>query len=175
MSKFTTTIKHEIIEMLPPTIYFFVILHIVAIIRALMIRGTGISLPTSGSVTIAALVLSKSVLLANMLPFVNRFPEKPRVWNVGWKTLMYTLVALFVHYLEHLYDYWKEVPGILAANHKLISELNWLQFWAIQILLVVLIVMYCVIAELARVIGRDKLKTMFFGPMPAKPTQQAVG
>jgi hypothetical protein len=175
MSKLTATIKHEFMELLPPTIFFFVILHIVAIIRALTTRGSGISLPTSASVTITALILGKSVLIANMLPFINRFPEKPLIWNTGWKTAIYTLVALFVHYLEHMYDYWKEAPSLVAANHKLLAEFNWPHFWAIQILLLTLIANYCVLAELARVIGRDKLKAMFFGPMPTKPTGQAVG
>ncbi len=48
----------------------------------------------------------------------------------------------------------------------------WPHFWAIQILLAVLIFMYCVISELARVIGRKQLVTIFFGPLrvatPAK-------
>jgi hypothetical protein len=175
MSKLTATIKHEFIELLPPTIFFFVILHIVAIIRALMTQGTGITLSTSVSVTVAALVLGKSVLLANLLPFINRFPEKPLLWNAGWRTLIYTMVALFVHYLEHLYDYWKEAPGLVAANHKLLAELNWAHFLGIQILLVTLIANYCMVAELARAIGRDKLRAMFFGPMPTKPTGQAAG
>jgi hypothetical protein len=175
MSKLAATIKHEFLEMLPPTIFFFVILHVVALIRTLMTHNSGISLPTSASVTIAALILGKSVLLANMLPFINRFPEKPLVWNVSWKTLIYTLVALVVHYLEHLFDYWKESPGLLAANHKLLSELNWAHFWAIQILLVTLIINYCVIAELARVVGRERLRAMFFGPIPVAPAQQPAG
>ncbi len=174
MSKLTATIKHEFLDMLPPTIFFFVILHIVAIIRTLTTWGTGISLPTSISVTIAALVLGKSVLIANMLPFINRFPEKPLIWNAGWKTLIYSLVALLVHYLEHLYDYWKETPGLAAANHRLLAELNWPHFIAIQILLVTLILNYCVLAELARVIGRDRFKAMFFGPMALKPGDQSV-
>ncbi|MFM0319335.1 hypothetical protein PQR36_30980 [Paraburkholderia nemoris] len=174
MSKLTATIKHEFMEMLPPTIFFFVILHIVAIIRVLMTKGTGLTLPTSASVTIAALVLGKSVLVANMLPFVNRFPEKPLIWNVGWRTFIYTIVALLVHYAEHLYDYWKEAPGLVAANNKLFAELNWAHFWAIQILLVTLIANYCVLAELARVVGRDRLKTLFFGPLPRKPDEQTA-
>jgi hypothetical protein len=175
MSKLTATIKREFMEMLPPTIFFFVILHIVAIIRMLTTHGTGIALPTSASVTIAALILGKSVLLANLLPFVNRFPEKPLIWNASWKTLIYTLVALLVHYLEHLYDYWKQAPGLLAANHQLFAELNWANFWAIQILLITLIANYCVFAELARVIGGHTLRTMYFGPLPSKPTGQGVG
>ena len=93
--------------------------------------------------TIAALILGKSVLYANLLPFYHPVPEKPLIWNVSWKTAIYTLVALVVHYLEHLYDYWKEAPGLVAANHKLLAEFSWPHFWAIQILLVTLIVNYC--------------------------------
>lgn len=169
MSKLTTTIKHEFMELLPPTIFFFVILHVVVIIRTLMTVGTGISLPTSASVTLGALILGKSVLLANMLPFVNRFPEKPLIWNAGWKTLLYALVALVLHYLERLYEYWKEAPSLIAANSKLVSEINWAHFWAIQILLIVLIANYCALAELIRVIGRDRFKAIFLGPIPVKP------
>ncbi|MCU0070198.1 hypothetical protein N8H71_01275 [Pseudomonas koreensis] len=158
-------IKHEFMKVLPPTVFFFVILHIVALIRSLMIKGSGVDLPLSASVLIASLILGKSVLVADMLPFINRFPDKPLIWNVIWKTLMYALVALIVHYLERLYDYWKEAHGFMEANSLLWSSMNWPRFWAVQILLITLIFMYCVIAELARVIGRDRLKVMFVGPL----------
>jgi hypothetical protein len=165
MSTLPGKIKHEVMKAIPPTLFFFFILHVVTLIRALMIKGTGISIETSGSVLIASLILGKSVLVADMLPFINRFPDKPLIWNVVWKTLMYAMVALVVHYLERLYDAWKDAPNLLAANHALVSELNWARFWAIQILLVTLILMYCVIAELSRVIGPGRLKTIFFGPL----------
>jgi len=125
----------------------------------------GAPVPVTASVLIASLVPGKSVLVSDMLPFINRFPERPLIWNVGWKTLIYAIVALVVHYLERLYEYWKEAPGISAANHQLLAAMNWPRFWAVQILLVTLIFVYCVIAELARVIGHHKLKTMFFGPL----------
>jgi hypothetical protein len=168
MSTLTAKIKHEVAQAIPPTIYFFVILHVVALIHALMVRGTGVSLPVSASVLIAALVLGKSVLIADMLPFINRFPEKPLIWNVAWKTLMYALVAFAIHYLERLYESWKDASGLVEANSHLWAEINWPQFWAVQILLVTLILMYCVVAELARVIGRSKLKGIFFGPLPPR-------
>lgn len=166
MSTLTAKLRHGFLEMLPPAAFFFVALHIVAIIRALMTHGVGISLSTTISVTFAALILGKSVLMANMLPFINRFPEKPLLWNVAWKTAIYACVALLVHYLERLHDYWKHATNLAAANDRLLAELDWAHFWAIQLLLVTLILNYCVIAELARVIGRESLKTMFLGPMP---------
>lgn len=175
MSKLTATLKHEFLEMLPPTIFFFVILHIVALIRSLMVKGTGVELPTTVSVLIASLILGKSVLLANMFPFINRFPQKPLIWNATWKTLIYTIVAMIIHYLEHLYDYWKDTHNIAAANHELLLHINWAHFWAIQILLLVLIANYCVFAELARAIGSDKMKALFLGPIPVKPAEPAAG
>jgi len=169
MSRLTAKIKEEFLEMIPPTIYFFVILHIIAFVRVLMTKNTGLPLPTSVSITVAALVLGKSVVIAELLPFINRYPEKPLIWNVCWKTTIYFFVALFIHYLEHLYGFWKEAPGVVAANQKLFAVIVWPHFWAIQILLALLIVMYCVMCELVRVIGADKMKAMFFGALPAKP------
>ena len=169
MSKLTERIKEEFLEVIPPTIYFFVILHIVVFIRVLMNKNTGLPLPTSMSITVAALVLGKSVVIADLMPFINRYPEKPLIWNVCWKTTIYFFVAMLIHYLERLYDFWKESPGLVAANQKLLAEIVWPHFWAIQILLALLIVMYCTMAELVRVIGAKKMKAMFFGPLPAKP------
>ncbi|WP_322054026.1 hypothetical protein [Paraburkholderia bannensis] len=168
MSAVVAKIKEEFIKVLPPTIFFFVILHIVALIRALMVRESGISPETTASVLISSLILGKSVLLADMLPFINRFPDKPLVWNVGWKTLMYAIVALAIHYLERLYDFWKETGGFAAANHELLAHISWPRFWAVQILLVTLIFNYCVIAEIARALGKTTLKRMFFGPLPPR-------
>ena len=166
MNKIAATIKKEFLELLPPTIYFFVALHIIALIRLLMVKATGITPLTSASVLVASLVLGKSVLLADMLPAINRFPDKPLIYNVAWKTLIYTVVALIIHYLEHLYDYAREAGGIVAGNEKMLATIIWPHFWAVQILLVVLIVLYCVMHELVRQIGRDRFVRMFFGPMP---------
>ena len=171
MSKTTEKIMEEIKALIPPTLYFFVVLHIIALIRALMTKNTGITVDTTMSVAVAALILGKSVLLADMMPFINRFPEKPLVWNVAWKTVIYFLVASIIHYLERLYDFWKIERGFAAANEKLLSVIIWPHFWAIQILLAVLILTYCVISELVRVLGADRMKQMFFGPMPMLQSQ----
>lgn len=173
MSSWTGKIKEEFKKVLPPTIFFFIILHIVALIRSLMLKETGVEATTTASVLISSLILGKSVLIADMLPFINRFPDKPLVWNVSWKTLMYAIVALVIHFFERLYDYWKETPSLAAANHELLTHISWPRFWAIQILLVTLIFNYCVIAELARALGKSRLKTMFFGPMPLPSSPSA--
>jgi hypothetical protein len=163
MGKLATKIKEEIEALIPPTIFFFVALHIVALVRVLMLKGAGITAGTSISVTVAALILGKAVLLADMLPFINRFPTRPLIYNVVWKTALYTLVALLIHYLERLVDFWRQTGSLAAGNRKLLAEIVWPHFFAIQILLIVMVFAYCTIRELARVLGRDKLIEMFFG------------
>src|SRR5262245_55482185 len=166
MSRISATLKEEFRSVLPPTIYFFVMLQIVAIIRSLMVRGTGLSVSTSLQVTVAALILGKAVLVADHLPLINRYPDKPLAYNVVWKTLIYLLVATLVHYLERLIDFWRESDSFVAGYHKLFAEIVWPHFFAIEIILLVLILMYNTLHELVRVIGRDKVLEMFFGQPP---------
>src|SRR5205809_6183901 len=167
MTKLSSKLKEELFALLPPTIFFFVALHIVAFVRVLMLEKTGIAPSSSISIAVAALILGKAVLLADMLPMINRFPNKPLIYNVSWKTLIYLLMATLIHYLERLIDFWRQTGSFVAGNQKLLSEIVWPHFWAIQIILFVLIVMYCLMHELVRVIGREKAMRIFFGPMPA--------
>lgn len=158
-------VKQEFYEILPPTLFFFVALHIVAIVRILMNKGTGISLVTTPSLAVAALIMGKAVLLADMLPIINRFPQRPLVYNVCWKTFMYLIVAGVIHYLERLLEFSRRAGGVVAGNEKLIAEMVWPHFWAVQILLFTLIILFCMLDELIRVIGKDEFKRLFFGPL----------
>jgi hypothetical protein len=166
MSKLSAKLKEEFFALLPPTIFFFVALHIVVFVRVLMLKETGISPQSSMSVVLAALILGKAVLIADLLPMINRFPNKPLIYNVAWKTMIYLLMATLIHYLERLVEFWRQAGGFVAGNEKLLSEIVWPHFWAIQIILFVLIVMYCTMHELVRVIGSEKVLRIFFGPMP---------
>src|SRR5438552_16275214 len=166
MTKLSTKLKEEFFALLPPTIFFFVALHIVVFVRVLMLKGTGISPLSSMSVAVASLILGKAVLLADMLPAINRFPNRPLIYNFAWKTLIYLVMSALIHDLEHLIEFWRQAGSLIAGNEKLMSEIIWPHFWAIQIILFVLIAIYCTMHELVRVIGREKVLRIFFGPMP---------
>src|SRR6266498_6149459 len=166
MTKLSITLKKEFFELLPPTIFFFVALHIVGFIRVLMLKGTGISPLSSMSIAVAALILGKAVLIADMLPMINRFPNRPLIYNVAWKTLIYLLLSAVIHYLERLIDFWRQTGSFVAGNKELLTKIVWPHFWAIQLILCVLIAMYCTMHELVRVIGKEKVLRIFFGPMP---------
>src|SRR5205085_6052523 len=106
-----TKLKEEFFKILPPTIFFFVTLHLVMFVRILMLEGTGVSPSSSISIAIAALIFGKAVLIADMLPIINRFPHKPLIYNIACKTLIYLLISLVFHYLERLVDFWRQAGG----------------------------------------------------------------
>src|SRR5437667_11375211 len=108
MTKLSTKLKEEFFALLPPTIYFFVALHIVAFVRVLMLKKTGIAPSSSISIAVAALILGKAVLIADLLPLINRFPNQPLIYNIPWKTGIHLLMATVIHYLERLIDFWRE-------------------------------------------------------------------
>ena len=166
MGKVFAKVEKEFLAMLPPTIFFFVILHILALVRALMIEATGFTPLSTASIAVTALILGKAVLIADMLPFINRFPERPLFWNVVWKTVIYGLLSMLIHYLEHLVEFSRQAGGLVAGQEKLLAEIVWPHFWAIQIILWLLIVIYCATRELARLIGQKRMLRMFFGPLP---------
>ena len=173
MHKAAEKVKEEFLAVIPPTIYFFIALHVVALVRALMTKGTGLPLMSSAAIAIAALIIGKAVLLADLLPAINRFPQKPLIYNIVWKTLIYFAVASFIHYLERLYDFAREAGGIAAGNAKLLSEIVWPNFWGIQIVLLVLIFNYCVIRELGRALGEDRFfRLLFLEGHPAEAAPQ---
>ena len=167
MRKAAEKLKEEFLALSPPTIFFFIALHIVGLVRALMTRGSGLPLFSSLQIAIAALIMGKAILLADLLPAINRFPAKPLIYNIVWKTVIYFVVASVIHYLERLYDFAKAAGGIVAGNEKLLSEIVWPHFWGIQILLLVIILNYCVIRELGRALGEDRVFRMFFRQRPA--------
>ena len=167
MSNVWAKVKHEIREAIPPAIFFLISFHIIVLSRALMLREYGVQVSALAGATVGALLIAKVVLVADMLPIINRFPDRPLIYNVLWKTVIYVVASMFVHYLEHLVPAWWHEGSFRAANEHLWSKLVWPHFWAIQLWLVVLIFIYCVARELVRVIGRDRVNQIMFGaPAP---------
>ena len=166
MNKVVHIVKHEMLELLPPTLFFFVAFHIIAFSRNLMRHEYGISLYTMTSATIGALLVAKVIVLADLLPFINLFPKKPLICNIAWKTVIYGIAALFLHYLEEMIPLWWRLGDFAAAQDKLVRETVWPHFWAVQLWLIVLLLVYNAGHELIRVLGPNEVGKMFFGFVP---------
>src|SRR5262245_8512717 len=166
MHKVLEKLKEEFFAVLPPTIFFFVALHFVTFIRVLIAKGSHFEPLSTISIAIAALILGKAVLISDMLLPINRYQAKPLAYHSVWYTTIYWLMATVIHYVERLIDFARQAGGVVAGNDKLLAEIVWPHFWAVQLILFVLILVYCTAHELVRVIGRKKMLQVFFGPTP---------
>lgn len=162
MNKVVTRIWKEFREVIPPTIFFFITFNLIALTSALNLKQYGISISSFAAATFGALVAGKVVLITDKLPFVNLYPDKPLIYNVVWKTVIYSIAALLIRYLERLTHFLFEYGSLSEANSRLFEEIVWPRFWAVQIWLFVLLFIYCEFRELIRVIGRDEVIEIFF-------------
>jgi len=155
-------LKHELRQLIPVILFFFVAFQLLALTETMMLEQYGIRVSVFLTATVAALVVAKVVLIADHLPLINRFPEKPLIYNVIWKTAIYFVASLAVRYVEHLIDSWRHTANFAEANKRLFDEVVWPHFWGVQLWLLILLLLYCAFRELARALGRDRIIRLFF-------------
>ena len=163
MNKVLRVIEHELIEILPPSFFFFMVFNVLSITKKLMLEGYGISFSGFVNASIGALLVAKAILIADQIKFINKYPDKPLIYNIVWKTFLYLIVTLVVQYLEELIPLWWKYGSVQIAIHQSWDEIVWPTFWAIHILLVFLISLYVCFRELARTIGEREFLKMFLG------------
>jgi len=162
MNSFRDKLKKELEELIPVTVFFFLAFQLLALTQAMILRQYGIKITVFLGATLAALVVAKVVIITDHFALVNRFPEKPLIYNVVWKTLIYFVAWLAIRYLEHFFHFWRETLNIAAANRRLFAETIWPHFWILQLWILVLLLVYCSFRELVRALGRERVIRMFF-------------
>lgn len=160
--KLLKKIKNDYLEILPPVIFFFIAFSLILITKRMILQEYGISWTGFGAAAVGAILVGKVVLLVDKLPFVNKFPNRPLIYNSCWKSLIYFLAAMSVRYLEELFHQLVKDQSFMEANLHLMDEIVWPHFWLIQMWLAVLFFIFCSMRELVRAIGRDKIIHLFF-------------
>jgi hypothetical protein len=155
--------RHEIRELAPIVGYFFVAFNVIGFTKVLLLRNYGISQTTSefAAATIGALVMGKVALLVGLLPFMEPFPKVPITYNALWKTLIYLLGAVGFQLLEDLIRD--------RSLTRFVESLTTPHFWAIQIWLFLVILGFCMFRQMSLVLGQEKTRELFLGPVRATP------
>jgi len=163
MQKILRAVRRELLEVVPPTIFFFVAFNVISYTKKLMLEQYGIEFSGFVAATVGALIVAKVVLIADRIPFINKYPDKPLIYNAAWKTVIYVLVTLVVRFLEYLLPLWWKHRDVSVAMERLWNETIWPHFWAIQIWLVCLFFVYVSFREFARAVGEARFFRMFLG------------
>jgi hypothetical protein len=167
---------NELREVLPPTVFFAVSFNLLVLTTDLILADYRASFANFMVATMAALVVGKSVLLANVTPFLRRFDMAPMIQPVLFKTIVYWAVVFLVRFLEKLIEYLFAGGTISKIPEYVATHFTWHRFAAIQIWIFVLFLIYTSVTELNARLGDGELLKIFFTRHSSemKPTPPAT-
>ncbi|WP_198373004.1 hypothetical protein [Roseomonas rosulenta] len=154
-------IGHEVREMIPPTIFFALGFNLIVLTGHLMTGSYGRQLFSFTIATTTALVVGKSVLLANALPLMRRFDGAPLLYPILFKSFVYWLVVLVMRLLEAMVESWIGDGSAIVAFNELEARFSWDRFLAVQIWILVLFLVYVTADELNALFGAGELRRIF--------------
>ena len=152
----------ELREVVPPTVFFAVGFNLIVLTTDLILADYLASFGSFMVATITALVVGKSVLVANAMPFLRRFDTAPMIQPVLFKTIVYWAVVFLVRFLEKLVEYLFAGGTLSAIPAHVATHFTWHRFAAIQIWIFVLFLIYTSVEELNARLGDGELMKIFF-------------
>jgi hypothetical protein len=152
----------ELKEVLPPTIYFAVSFNLIVLTVNLILADYLRSFASFMVATASALVVGKSILVAEAMPFLRRFDGAPIIQPVLFKTVIYWAVVFLVRFLEKLVEYFFAGGTFGGIPKYVTTHFTWHRFAAIQIWIFVLFLIYTSVSELNARLGNGELRKIFF-------------
>ncbi|HXM03985.1 MAG TPA: hypothetical protein VN939_15340 [Chthoniobacterales bacterium] len=169
-----TFLIKELEELLPSTVFFAISFNLILLTTQLILADYLIHFFSFLVAITSALVVGKSVLLADALPFFRRFDTAPMIQSVLFKTVIYCVVVFLVRFLEKLVEYWFGGGTISGIPDYIANHFTWHRFAAIQIWIFVLFLIYTSVAALNTRLGKGQLVRIFFTRPPAAPKQSGL-
>ncbi|MGH9894388.1 MAG: hypothetical protein ACREA0_20870, partial [bacterium] len=155
---------HEFREMLPPTIFFFVGFNLILFSKRLLLADYLIQFSGFILATTSALIVGKTVLVADMMPFLRRFDHAPLVQPILFKTIVYTFLVFVVRLLEAFVHYLIQGGGVGGGGflHELLGSFSWDHFIMTQMWILVLFLAYVMASEINDLVGDGELFKILF-------------
>jgi len=161
-------ILHEWLEILPPTIFFFIGFNFIVLTTNLLVAQYLVAVSNFMLATLAALVVGKAVLVANKMSLLRRYDRAPLIQPILYKTAFYWVVVFFARLLERFMHFALEgnPPGDFIAY--LITTFSWHRFVAISLWIFVLFLIYVTATEFRQLFGPGELRRLFFTSRPSE-------
>jgi hypothetical protein len=156
-------VEAEVRKLLGVAVFFALASCLVVFSDKLLVWGSQIKTATFATAIVAGLIIAKVLLLVDMLPFVDAFPDRPLMYNIAWKAPIYVTAVLAFRYLERLIHHLFAGEGIAAASTLALQPFTQPTFWATGIWIMVLFLVFLAARELSRILGKDRMRLIFFG------------
>ena len=157
-----TFLIKELKEVLPPTLFFALGFNLIVLTIDLILADYLRTFASFLVATTTALVVGKSILVADALPFLRRFDTAPIIQPVLFKTTIYWSVVFAVRFLEKVVEYLVAGGTVGGVPEYIVAHFSWHRFVAIQIWIFLLFLIYTSVSELNTTLGRGRLREIFF-------------
>jgi hypothetical protein len=161
--KFFNWAKKQFLHLFPAFLFFFISFNVINLTIGLMIRKDGFSPFGFLTVFLASAVVAKVLLIVDNMSFLNIFPKKPLIYNVAWKTCLYSLVSLLIRLIDRYFRFRGENTGWQEGFENFITNVNWPLFWSVQIWYLLLFGIFVIFREFVYEFGAKKIRKLFFG------------
>ena len=165
-------LKEEMRQVLVIAVFFGIGFSIIILNNRLVTAGTGIHIAPFARALVGGLIVAKVLMIVDLLPFVHAFPEKPLVHNVSWKSSLYVAASVIFLYLEPFLKNLIKGLGLYGSHSAAWHELMLPKTWATLLWLAVLMVGFVTMQELSHVLGKERLKAIFFGDRKKKASTE---
>jgi len=159
MSKVMAIVAREIREAVPALLFFLMVFHMILITKKVILEDYNITTTGTAIATVGALIVAKAILVVETLPIARLFSGR-MLYNILWKTLLFSAVSLLFRFVEELIPLIAKHNGLVTAATHLLEEVSWPHFWVLQMWLSASLLLYCLASELVRMIGAVKVKGM---------------
>jgi hypothetical protein len=160
---------HEFREMLPPTIFFFIGFNLIVLTTNLILADYSVAFGNFMLATAAALVVGKSVLVANAMAVLHRYDRGPVIEPILFKTVFYWTIVFIARLLEHFIRFWLiEHNPVSEFLPHMAATFSWHRFAAIQIWILVLFLIYVTASEFNHLFGEGELGRVLFTHRPSE-------
>lgn len=153
---------HELRHVLPPTLFFLVGFNLIVFTQNLMLSEYLARSINFLVATTAALVVGKSVLVADKMPFLRRFDNAPLMLPILFKTIVYWAFVFIARLIEALIHHIVDSGRIGGFGTAMVEQFSWHRFLFIQIWILVLFLIYTTGAELNALFGDGELARILF-------------
>ena len=157
-------VGHEFLEMLPAVIFFAVGFNVIVLTTNLFLSSYSSSIGNFLVAITMSLVVGKAVLVANATPFLRRYDTRPLAWSILYKAVVYCVFVLLARLIEAVVE--DLIRGRPFA--ETIAKFSWDRFFAIQIWLFVLFLIFVSFSEMIELFGEGELTRILFSHRSAE-------
>jgi hypothetical protein len=164
LARVGSVLLHEFRMVIPPTLFFFVGFNLILLTKRLFLADYLIAYTGFLIATTSALVVGKVVLVADKLPFLRWFDDRPLAYPILFKAVVYTIFVFVARLLEALVHYLIEgnaIGGGAFIRYEL-GKFTWSHFIAVQLWIFVLFLIYVTVNELNALFGDGQLFRILF-------------